>query len=256
MNFQTGVVPIPRQRILDKLDGYMSRKDFAGAEQHLRYWMGEAERGNDQYGQLTVCNELIGFYRKTGQEAPALAAIEKALHLLAALKLGETTSVGTTCVNIATALCAFGWHAEALKHFENARLIYESDPQTPTHLLGGLYNNMALACQAVGRFSEAYDYYDRALVQMEKVSGGVLEQAITCLNIADAVAADVGMEQGEERIFSLLDKASTLLRDSSVPRDSYYAFVCEKCAPGFSYYGYFAVAEELRKEAERIYERT
>ena len=90
---------------------------------------------------------------------------------------------------------------------------------------------------------------------METVPAGVLEQAITCLNMADAVAAQLGQEEGEARIFELLDRADELLHDKSAPHNGYYAFVCEKCAPTFSYYGYFAVAEELQREAKEIYER-
>ena len=53
----------------------------------------------------------------------------------------------------------------------------------------------------------------------------------------------------------LLDAAWTLLHDPGVPHDGYCAFVYEKCAPSFGYYGRFADAEELKKEAEELYER-
>ena len=93
------------------------------------------------------------------------------------------------------------------------------------------------------------------MAQMAKVRGGALEQAVTCLNMADAVAAEQGLEAGEARIAELLDKAYTLLVDESLPRDGYYAFVCEKCAPGFAYHGWFAAAQELEQAARAIYER-
>ena len=115
---------------------------------------------------------------------------------------------------------------------------------------------MALANQALGRFDEAFALYDKAMAQMGKLPGGTLEQAITCLNMADAVAAQVSLEAGETRIYALLDRAWELLQDEAAPRNGYYAFVCEKCAPSFSYYGYFLAAEELQKEAARIYAGT
>ena len=93
------------------------------------------------------------------------------------------------------------------------------------------------------------------MAQMAKVPGGVLEQAITCLNMANTVEAQTGMERGEGQIFALVERAYELLNDPSAPRDGYYAFVCEKCAPSFSYYGYFLAAQELTKRAEEIYER-
>ena len=52
-----------------------------------------------------------------------------------------------------------------------------------------------------------------------------------------------------------MDEALSLLDTPGIPRDGYYAFVCEKCAPAFEYYGYFLAAEDLKERAKRIYER-
>ena len=247
--------PVPQQRILNKLDDYMSHRDYEGAERHLLYWQKEAEQGRDLRGQLLVCNELIGLYRKAGSRENALRYAEHALELLKEMDFESSISAGTTYVNAATAFSAFGDNQRALELFERAKPLYESTPHTQPHLLGGLYNNMALVLQALERFPEAFELYDKAMKTMESVPDGVLEQAITCLNMADAVAAQFGLEEGEGRIFELLDRAEQLLRSDSAPHDGYYAFVCEKCAPTFSYYGCFAVAEELQREAKRIYER-
>ena len=249
------VRPVPQQRILNKLDDYMSRRDYDGAERHLLYWLKEAEQGRDLRGQLLVCNELIGHYRKTGSRENAFRYAELALSLLEDMDFEGSISAGTTYVNAATAYSAFGENQRALELFERAKILYESTPHTQAHLLGGLYNNMALVLQTLGRFPEACELYNKAMKTMETVPGGVLEQAITCLNMADAVAAQLGQEAGEARIFELLDCADELLHDKSAPHNGYYAFVCEKCSPTFSYYGYFAVAEELQREAKEIYER-
>ena len=249
------VRPVPQQRIIQKLDEYMSRRDYAGAERHLLYWLEEARQGHDERGELVVRNELIGHYRKTGQGEKALAQGEKALALLDALDFEGTVSAGTTYVNLATACSAFGEDERALALFEKARTVYESLPRTQRHLLGGLYNNMALVYKNLGRYAEATALFEKAMDVMAEVPGGVLEQAITCLNMADVAAAELGLEAGEERINALLDRALTLLQDPSAPHDGYYAFVCEKCAPSFSYYGWFVAAEELQSAAKAIYER-
>jgi tetratricopeptide (TPR) repeat protein len=234
----------------------MSRRDYDGAERHLLYWLGEAQRGFDQRGELLVRNELIGHYRKVGNREQAFLHAERALKLLQELDLTGGVSAGTTYVNAATACSAFGEHERALGLFEKAKAVYESDAHTQKHLLGGLYNNMALCCQALGRYDEAFRLYQQAMDAMNEVAHGVLEQAITCLNMADAVAGRDGLEAGEAQIFALLDKAYDLLHTPDVPHEGYYAFVCEKCAPTFSYYGYFAAAAELEQEAKAIYERT
>ena len=245
--------PIPQQRVIGKLDEYMSRRDYAGAERHLRYWLEEARAGRDQRGMLLVLGELVGHSRKTGNRDAAMACGEEALRLIDALDFSDTLSAATTYVNVATMLNAFGEDARALSLFEKARPLYEQSAATRPELLGGLYNNMALACAALGRYGEADALYDKAMEAMAKAPNGALEQAITCLNRANLVEARDGMEAGEGAIFALAERASDLLHTPGVPRDGYYAFVCEKCAPTFDYYGFFAEAEELRKEAERIY---
>ena len=247
--------PVPQQRIIAKLDDYMSRRDYAGAERHLLYWLKEAELGRDQRGELLVLNELIGHYRKAGSRENALLYADRAIHLQKEMNFDTGISAGTTYVNAATACSAFGENRRALELFEKAREIYESSPHTPAHLLGGLYNNMALVLKALERYDEAFALYEKAMSAMAEVPGGVLEQAITCLNMADTVAAQEGLEEGENRISELLEQAEALLRDVSALHDGYYAFVCEKCAPTFRYYGWFAVADELEQQAKAIYER-
>ena len=245
--------PLPIRRIMETLDRDLERRDEAAGERHLRYWLAEAQANGDRRGELAVRNELVGFYRKTGRREEALTAGEETLALLDALDYEGTVTAGTTLVNCATAFSAFGENTRALALFQRARAAYEAHGETPPELLGGLYNNMGLACTALGRPEEALAHYTRALAQMERVPGGEPERAITCLNMADAVEAQDGPEAGERRIAALVEEAASLLHTPSIPRDGYYAFVCEKCAPSFAYYGYFLEAEQLKAAAEAIH---
>ena len=247
---------VPQQRIREKVDDYMSRRDYDGVERHLKYWLAEAEMIDDLRGQLMIRNELVGHYRKVGNREGAFESAAAALALLDVMDYTESISAGTTYVNIATAYNAFHANEESLAMFEKARAVYEGIADTPPELLGGLYNNMALTCAALGKFSEAEALYDKAMERMAYAPNGVLEQAITCLNRANVVEMRDGLEGGEARINELIEEAQELLDTPSVPRDGYYAFVCEKCAPTFSYYGYFLAAQSLRERAEAIYERT
>ena len=253
---QPRIHPIPRQRVIEKLDWYMSRRDYAGAERHLLYWLEEARLGDDLRGALMLRNELVGHYRKMGNREKALESGEAALKLLGRLDLVGSITAGTTYVNLATALNAFGENERALALFERARPIYESSAATRPELLGGLYNNMGLTCAALGRYDEAEALYDKAVARMQTLPRGALEVAVTCLNRADLVEARDGMEAGEREIYALVDEAVALLDDPALTHDGYYAYVCEKCAPTLEYYGYFDDARRLTEEAERIYAGT
>ena len=248
------VKPVPQQRIIEKMNDYMSRRDYAGAERHLFYWLEEAKLGHDKGGELMLRNELVGHFRKTANKEKAFESAEEALRLIDELDFDGSISAGTTYINVATAYNAFGENEKSITYFEKAVKAYEAN-NTSSELLGGLYNNMALTCVALGRFDEADKLYNKALMVMENVENGKLEQAITYLNMADALEAQYGQGEKENEVYDLVDKAYDCLNDSDIKRDGYYAFVCEKCAPSFSYYGYFLAAKELSERAESIYER-
>ncbi|MBQ7444798.1 MAG: tetratricopeptide repeat protein [Clostridia bacterium] len=244
---------VPQQRIIEKNDEYLAKKDYAGAERHLLYWLEEARLGNDKRGMLVITNELIGHYRKCGEKEKALKNVDSALELLDKLGFEDSTSAGTTYVNCATACNAFSENERSIGLFQKARRIYENTEGISKTLLGGLYNNMGLCFKALGRYDEALEAFDKADGCMANVEHGELERAITCLNVADVISASRGMEDGESDIYALLDKAYDYLTKTNAPRDGYYAFVCDKCAPVFGYYGYFLAEDELKKEADRIY---
>ncbi len=238
------------------MDEYMSRRDYAGAGQHLLYWLAEAQAGRDKRGELMVRNELVGHYRKVGDREKAFESAGEALRLLGEIGFDGSVSAGTTYTNIATAYNAFGENERSLEYFKKAKTVYEASENTDPRLLGGLYNNMALVETALGAYGEAFALYEKALAAMAKVSGGGLEQAITYLNKADTVTAQLGAEAAETQVCELLDRAWELLDRPDAPQDGYYAFVCEKCAPTFSFYGYFLAAKELERRAKEIYGRT
>ena len=253
-NSHTHIQSIPQARVLAKLDEYLAKRDYSAAERHLLYWQEEARQGHDLQGQLLICNELTGHYRKNGQRELAFSACSEALRLLEALHFSDHLSAGTTYVNLATAYSAFGEDERALPFFLRAREIYEAN-HADADLLGGLYNNMGLCFSALGRYSEAQAVFALALEQMKTVPGGELEQAITCLNLADCLDAEQGREASEKRIMSLLKQARYLLLNTQAVEDGYYAFVCEKCAACFQAYGDGETAELLFEMAEKIYER-
>ena len=249
------VQPVPIGRILDKLREDEDRNDWESAERHLKYWLAEAEANGDERGQLTLNNELMGYYRKQGKQEEAFAHADRAVSLVEKLGMEETVTAGTTWVNAGTVREAFGDPVGGLAFFEKARENYEQNLTEEDGRLGGLYNNMALALTVCGRYEEADGMFRKALSVMAKQENGELEQAITWLNMADAAEAALGPEEAEAVTEEYLERAEALLDTDTLPRNGYYAFVCEKCAPVFGHYGWFAAEAELKRRAEEIHDR-
>lgn len=252
---QRNVTPIPVDRVIDKLDAYLSRNDADGARRHLEYWLSEAREGHDKRGELAVLNELLGLYRKSGMSEQAFGCVRPAEKLIEELGLEDSLTAGTVYLNIATVCEAFGRPKEALKGYCRAREIYESRLKEGDRRLGGLYNNMALACVSIGEYERAKELYGKAADIMCRCENGLPEAAITLLNLANALEAQYGLEEAAQEISECVERAESYLNDSANVRDGNYAFVCEKCAPTFEYYGWFLAAEEFRRRSKEIYER-
>ncbi|MBE6547125.1 MAG: tetratricopeptide repeat protein [Ruminococcaceae bacterium] len=244
---------ISMERILSKLDEHLHKNDTAAAERHLLYWLSETTANHDTRTELLIRNELMGLYRKLGKQEPAMACVHAALKTIEEEQIGHQVGAATTFLNCATVYKAFGMAEEALPLFRRAKAVYESELDKKDRRLGGLYNNMALALVDVGSFAEAKELYEQAISVMREQENGAPEVAITYLNMANAVEAELGALDAEEQIGAYLDQAERLLEEAAV-RDGYYAFVCEKCASVFGYYGRFLYEKELTERARRIYE--
>ena len=249
------VMPIPQQRVVAKLDEYMSRRDYGGAEKHLLYWLEEARAGHDKGGELMIAGELVGHFRKTGNKEEAFRFADLSMRLVEELGMDGTVSAGTAYTNAATAYNAFGENEKALALFEKARAAYQSSENVSAGLWGGLCNNTALVLKELGRYEEASAMFEQALSWMAGVNGGELEQAVTYLNMADMACARYGTEQAEPMVYEYADKACSLLENTKAPHDGYYAFVLEKCVPALRWHGYFSAADEFEKISEEIYRK-
>ncbi len=256
MNINQTVTPIPVGRALAKVDEHLSRNDYISAEKTLDYWHEEAKFGNDKRGELTILNEKVGLYRKTGQKEKCFSAINSCLALAEDCEFANTVTKGTTFLNCATGYCAFDEYEKALLLYEKAAEIYEKYLKSTDERLGGLYNNTAICLMRLNEYEKARLLFNKAIEIMSKAENGEGEIAVTYCNLADLEAAQNGLEQAESKINEYLEKAEELLNTSSLSHDGNYAFICEKCAGTFGYYGFFMTEKELLKRAEEIYERT
>ncbi|MBR4500968.1 MAG: tetratricopeptide repeat protein [Clostridia bacterium] len=243
---------IPIARIRDRLDALTGKKDYPAAARLLAYWRDEARIMKDVRGEFFVLNEMMGVFRKSNDREKALESAEGVLRLVSHPEISGSIGAGTAYVNAGTVYKYSGDPMNALECFRKARTVYEQSLEQNDERLGGLYNNMALALMDLGHLQDAISLFESALRIMRKQPFGGREEAITLLNMADVYAQEKGPEAAEGVINDCLRAAERLLLDPSLPRDEYHAFVCEKCAPVFSYYGWFKTASELESTAALI----
>ncbi len=242
---------IPVDRIISRVDSLFDRNDYIEAGRLLVYWENEAKALKDKRGELAMESELIGYYRKQNNKDKGIESVARALELVEELNQGDMASGATIFINCATAYKAFGMAAESLPLYNRAEEIYKKVLQPNDTRFGGLYNNMALALADLGRFEDAEKSYIAALSVMEKAPGGEAESAITYINLAH-MYEDFG---STEKISECMERAYALLKSEELIHNGYYAFVIEKCAPSFAYFGKKEISEQLKKEASEIYAR-
>lgn len=240
-------------RIMEAIDEYdrLIAMDAAGeAAAHLERCLAQFEEQGDWGAQITILNEMMGFYRNQGNRELGLAAVEKGLALVREHRLADTVSGGTTYLNAATTMKAFGRARESLPYYEQAMYAYENSLDPADYRFGGLFNNMALAYEDLEEYKKAQAYYGKAMDIMEQLRpGSILEIGVTWVNLA------VLYEKWghEEEIDGCLQKAMECFHSDEVIRDGYYAFNCRKCADTFGHFGYFRMKRELSEAAETIY---
>lgn len=241
------------ESILSTLDSYLHKNDYASAREYLLECRENATTQGDNRAEILILNELMGLYRKIGEGENALECVSKALEKINDIGAVEQIGSATTYLNCATVYKAFGEPEKALSLYRKAQGIYEKNLSSTDSRLGGLYNNMALALVDLKAFEDALTLYEKAISIMLCNENGKPEAAITHLNKANALEAQQGLENACAEIDLCLDKAEELL-EAHNNRDGNYAFVCEKCAPTFLYYGRFGYSEELAQRSRRIYE--
>ena len=87
------------ERIINRLDMLVEKKDYEGAKELLAYWLQDAKEKENYRGLLSLSNESMGFFRKTGDKEHAVNCAETALRLIERLGMEETITAATTYIN-------------------------------------------------------------------------------------------------------------------------------------------------------------
>lgn len=168
----------------EELDSYFDKNEVEKIDGFLTASLEQAKEEEDYAAYISICNEMIGFYRSVSAFQKAYVAAEDVLLLMEELKLEDTEHFATTLLNTATAYSAAGDYAQALRFYRQAVQIYERLLPAEDYRWAGLYNNMSIMLEKAGENREAVDCAKKALAIIEKQEGNEAQTATTLTNLA------------------------------------------------------------------------
>lgn len=171
-------------RFFEELDSYFEKNDTAGVDAYLTSSLETAKEEEDYAAYISICNEMIGFYRSVSFFEKAYAAAEDVLLLMEELKLEDSEHFATTLLNAATAYSVGGELTQALRLYRQAVQIYERILPAEDYRWAGLYNNMSILLEKMDENDEAADCAKKALAIIEKQEGSEAQTATTLTNLA------------------------------------------------------------------------
>ena len=207
------------EQFYETLDSYFEKQQIDKVDPFLTASLEQAKVEEDYGAYISICNEMIGFYRSISAFEKAYIAAEDALLLMEELQMENTEHFATTLLNAATAYRAAGDYATALRYYKQALQIYDGILQPQDYRYAGLYNNMSILLEKMGENEEAISYTQKALSIIETLPDSVSETATTMTNLALLYFKVDQSEKAKE----LLEKALTLFEQSGENTDAHYS---------------------------------
>ncbi|RIY19289.1 hypothetical protein CJI54_04300 [Bifidobacteriaceae bacterium NR026] len=148
------------------------------------------EEANAQALQLSVLNELMGFYRSRGEHAKNKPIIDNALDLAKKMDLVGSEAGTTTLINAATSLRAAGSYERATEIYSQAIKESSKTLKPNDRKLAALHNNLSMLYSETGNTTEAINELNIALEILQKLSinpSTDIDIAATHTNLALAI---------------------------------------------------------------------
>ena len=239
------------EELTARADALMGAEKWEEAEALLLDSRDRAAREGRSSAELSLCSELMGFYRQRGNAEGFRAAWDRTKELLSSIRV-DARARGTILINAATGMVAFGEAREALPLYQEAESCLRRSLGAADHRLAALYNNMAFAWAGAGNPARGEEMIRRAMAVLSGIPHHP-DMGTSWVNLALLYS---GADPADPRIGDCLDKAMACFDDPETVWDGYYAHTVRKCAGAFSDLSREAQAEDLLERAEVIYEGT
>lgn len=237
------------QKILEKADRYLEENRGQEAEKLLRESAAQAAREQDDGSLLQLLNELLGYYRETGQEDSALQMAAQAVAQARRMGLEGTIPYATTLLNAASAYRVFGKLQESMEYYRQVQELYDALLEPDSMYRAGLKNNVALLYQEMGDFKKAKENLLEALEIVEK-KDAAYEQGVSYANLAGTC-----MQLGEtEEAYGYGVKSAEIFRRAGIA-DNHYGAALAALGTYFYRKGDFEQARTYFGQASDIVEK-
>lgn len=171
-------------------------------ESYLLNKLAESQEANAQALQLSVLNELMGFYRSRGEYAKNQPIINHALNLANEMQLAGSEAGTTTLINAATSLRAAGNYDRAEKIYTQALSESATTLGAKNRKLAALHNNLSMLYSETGRTHDAIEELNQALEILQNTITDPerdIDIAATHTNLALAMLQECSKDRTQER---------------------------------------------------------
>jgi len=172
-------------QVTKELDELFAQQKIEEIPQYLESHIAQAISENAQDVLLTLYNEIIGFYRETGQYTLSIENCHKAIALMDEMGIQDTIPYATTLLNAANAHRAAGLLQESLDLYNKVRPIYVAQLKEDDMYFANFYNNLSLLYQEMKDFASAKEQLVNALYIVTHVPDKQFEVAVTQANLAN-----------------------------------------------------------------------
>lgn len=151
--------------------------------------------------QLSILNELMGFYRSRGEHTKNQPIINRALNLANKMQLAGTEAGTTTLINAATSLRAAGSYDRAEKIYTQALNESTETLGNKNRKLAALHNNLSMLYSETGRTHDAIEELNQALEILQNTSTDPecdIDIAATHTNLALSMLQECTKEHTKE----------------------------------------------------------
>ncbi len=181
---------------------------LSGRTQEIEAFLEEKCKEAGERGEFDVLpvlyNEMIGFYRETGQYEKSISYCHDAIELLEGLGYEDTVPFATTLLNVANAHRAAGLLEESYLYYQRVVPIYSAKLEPDDVYFASLYNNLSLLYQEKKQYDKAKEQLMKALAIVEKKEDMAFEVAVTYANLANTCIAldenDIAIEYANEAV--------------------------------------------------------